>query len=293
MANNYIYEGMRLTIYIIAVLGVLGGFIYLYKHKREKINSGYQKIKETVMRKRMRRKSLPQPQVFTTMKTADELSPWIENIEQRVEFLEREFQALTKVTQTPNFENNVALQEAATFSFDEFISELSDLLNKFRRSRFEQFQSPDTYNGPPTLVQQVRPEASAPTPPEDVKTLNDMNLIYWWQKKGYSAFSECKRNLNDIFGDVKVECVKGQGDKWNLIAVSNDGEIYYILLRKSGWMDQPYQEWFEVDEKIVRPGQDIKTLMPPLPKARKTSSGSGWQRVGPKGRVSIEESNGS
>ncbi len=125
---------------------------------------------------------------------------------------------------------------------------------------------------------------------ENHKPLTDINLHDWWKREGHNRFLDCKKSLGKEFGDVTVGVMKGHGEEWDIMAVSNDGTNFYILPRRRGlWNDQVYQDLFILEERAsVREGMPIKSLMLPLPKAKKDYPG--WHLIGNKGKVSIKES---
>lgn len=129
---------------------------------------------------------------------------------------------------------------------------------------------------------------AVPGPQRGGRAVNDMALIDWWETHGGDPIEMCKASLAAEFGDVVVELVSGRSgnDEWEILAIGKNGDEYYLLPRKTGWIDDVFDGWFRLLEHgSVRGSELIRSIRSPL--ARAVKMGDAWELVGRKGVVSV------
>ncbi|RLI08764.1 hypothetical protein DRO24_00660 [Candidatus Bathyarchaeota archaeon] len=283
MDGGFILEGIKMFLLIIVGIGIIGGIIFFFKrYQIDQIFYGALKKRgdfATFQGSGHRYRQFISPQEFRHLKSR------MDNFENRVEKLEKIIQSILSGQKQETPKSGVfreSWQEHEPSLLNDFLTEMIEFVDTYRKSKLE-VKPRQILTEREKVPKKIIPTT---TPEKKYKPINDINLISWWQKNAHNRLSVCRESFKKDFGKVYVEPVKGQGEEWNLIGVSSNGVNFYILPRKGGWEDEIYQDWFTVEEGIIQPGELIRSLTSPLPRARKVPSG--WQRVGRKGKVSIK-----
>ncbi len=281
MDSSIISEGIKTILIVIGGVSIVAGAFFLFRR--------YRALRMAEKGVGLGRDKITYPQEIK------ELQKRIDGLDRRVNQLEALIRSMPSTQKQEGQGDGVALQSfpkgygsLAEKVTDDFVPQMEAFIWRYRKVRLGT-GSMQTSLQDNKVRQEVVEATSSVTTNKKVKSVNDMNLIEWWKRNAHNSLSVCRESLKEEFGDVYFEAIGGKEEDWNLIGVSNDGNNFYIIPRKGVWDEEIYQNWFVMEDGIVRPSEPIRTLRSPLPRAKREGL-SGWKRLGVKGRVSIRES---